>query len=146
MSFRNILVPTDGSEFTKGAVEKALELALLSGGRITALYVLDKAVFSSSNNAAVVNAFESLEKEGTMATAYVAERGRELGIVVEVVSIEGSPAKVILQESERYDVIVMGTLGRTGLPKFIIGSVAEKVVQNAKCPVMVVKSSLSKKE
>ena len=144
MSFKDILLPTDGSEFTKGAVEKALELAELSGGKITALYVLDRALFSTGNNAAVSDAFGSLEREGSMATAYVAARGKERGIEVEEMTLEGSPAKMILQESEKYDIVVMGTLGRTGLSKLIIGSVADKVIQNARCPVMVVRSQAVK--
>jgi Universal stress protein UspA and related nucleotide-binding proteins len=146
VSFKNILVPTDGSEYTKGAIEKALELAELSGGKITALCVLDKSTYTNSHDAAVVNVYDTLEKEGSQATRYVTDRGKEMNIPVEEKLVDGTPAKIILQESENYDIIVMGTLGRTGLSKLIMGSVAERVVQNAKCPVMVVKSSISRKE
>jgi nucleotide-binding universal stress UspA family protein len=54
--------------------------------------------------------------------------------------VGGPPAKVILEESAGHDLIVMGTLGRTGMAKILIGSVAEKVVKLAKCPVMVVRN------
>ncbi|MBR7152486.1 MAG: universal stress protein, partial [Candidatus Methanomethylophilaceae archaeon] len=52
----------------------------------------------------------------------------------------GVPVNVIVDESSNYDVIVMGTLGRTGVSKFLMGSVAEKVVRASRCPVMVVKA------
>ena len=140
MSFHNILVPTDGSEFTKSAVDKALELAQLVDGKLTALYVVDGSAYNRSNADTNTNPYDTSEKEGIYATSYVEEKGREMGIIVEIKIVEGNPAKTILQESENYDLIVMGTLGRTGLSKLIMGSVAEKVVQNAKCPVMVVRS------
>jgi Universal stress protein UspA and related nucleotide-binding proteins len=140
MSFCNILIPTDGSEFTKNAVDKGLELAQLVGGKVTALYVVDGSAYNRSNADTNTNPYDTSEKEGAYATAYVEEKGREMGITVERKIVEGNPAKTILQESENYDIIVMGTLGRTGLSKLIMGSVAEKVIQNAKCPVLVVRS------
>jgi Universal stress protein UspA and related nucleotide-binding proteins len=140
MSFHNILIPTDGSEFTKNAVDKGLELAQLVGGKVTALYVVDGSAYNRSNADTNTNPYDTSEKEGIYATSYVEERGRELGITVERKIIEGNPAKTILQESENYDIIVMGTLGRAGLSKLIMGSVAERVIQNAKCPVLVVRS------
>lgn len=147
MSFKKILVPTDGSEFTKYAVDKALELAKLSDGKVTALYVLDRSIYANSPmDTAVINVYDTLEKEGTFATGYVVEKGKEMGVEVEEKLVEGSPSKVILQESEGYDVIVMGTLGRAGISKLLMGSVAEKVVQNAKCPVMVAKSPIVNKD
>ncbi|MCL2148476.1 MAG: universal stress protein [Methanomassiliicoccaceae archaeon] len=149
MSFKKVLVPTDGSEFTKHAVDIAIELAGLSGGRVTALYVLDRTVYANSPmDTALVNVYDALEKEGASATSYVMERAGAAGVEAEEKRIEGVPAKAILQEAEDggYDVIVMGSLGRTGISKLLMGSVAEKIVQNAKCPVMVAKSPAAAKE
>ena len=53
---------------------------------------------------------------------------------------EGAPVKVILDESANYDIIVMGTLGRTGMSKLLMGSVAERVVRASQCPVLVVRA------
>ncbi|MDR1404000.1 MAG: universal stress protein [Candidatus Methanoplasma sp.] len=143
MSFKKILVPTDGSEFTKYAVDKAIELAELSGGKITALYVLDKSIYANSPmDTAVTNVYDTLDREGRYATGYAAERAKISGVEVEEKLIEGVPAKAILQEAEGYDIIVMGTLGRTGISKLLMGSVAEKIVQNSKCPVLVAKSPI----
>ncbi|MBR4697354.1 MAG: universal stress protein, partial [Candidatus Methanomethylophilaceae archaeon] len=51
------------------------------------------------------------------------------------------PVKVILEESPKYDMIIMGTLGRTGMSKLLMGSVAERVVRASSCPVLVVRAS-----
>ena len=151
MSFKNILVPTDGSEYTKHAVDTAIELAVMSGGKITALYVLDKSIYANSpmdTAVTLVNVYEALEKEGAVATSYVAQKAQEAGIVAEEKRVEGIPATVILQEAEAggHDMIVMGSLGRTGISKLLMGSVAEKIVRGAKCPVMVVKTPPVTKE
>lgn len=141
MSFKNILVPTDGSEYTKAAVKKAVELALLAGGKITALYVLDQTVLTNMPmDTAVMNVYNTLEKEGKAAVDYVRDTATEAGIEVELSIKEGTPVKVILDESPKYDVIVMGTLGRTGMSKLLMGSVAERVVRASQCPVMVVRA------
>ncbi|MFT0899275.1 universal stress protein [Candidatus Methanoprimaticola sp. MG2] len=142
MTFKNILVPTDGSEYTKSAVKKAMELAKLSGGKVTALYVLDQTILTNMPmDTAVMNVYNTLEKEGKVAVDYVRDLGAEEGVEVELSIKEGTPVKVILEESPNYDIIVMGTLGRTGMSKLLMGSVAERVVRASMCPVMVVRAS-----
>ena len=141
MSFTNILVPTDGSEYTKAAVKKAMELAKLSGGKVTALYVLDQTILTNMPmDTAVMNVYNTLEKEGKEAVDYVRDLGTEEGVEVAISVKEGSPVKVILDESANYDIIVMGTLGRTGMSKLLMGSVAERVVRASQCPVLVVRA------
>lgn len=142
MSFSNILVPTDGSEYTKAAVQKAIELAKISNGKITALYVLDQTILTNMPmDTAVMNVYNTLEKEGKEAVDYVRDLGAQEGVPVELSIKEGTPVKVILEESSKYDVIVMGTLGRTGMSKLLMGSVAERVVRASNCPVLVVRKS-----
>jgi len=141
MTFNKILVPTDGSEYTKPAIQKAVELAKLSGGEIVALYVLDQTVLTNMPmDTAVMNVYKTLEKEGQEAVDYVLNLAKENGVAVSVSVKEGTPVKVILEESANYDIIVMGTLGRTGMSKLLMGSVAERVVRAASCPVMVVRA------
>ena len=142
MAFNKILVPTDGSEYTKAAVRKAMELAKLSGGKVTALYVLDQTILTNMPmDTAVMNVYNTLEKEGKEAGDFVRDLGASEGVEVEVVIKEGTPVKVILDESANYDIIVMGTLGRTGMSKLLMGSVAERVVRASQCPVLVVRST-----
>lgn len=142
MAFTNILVPTDGSEFTKAAIMQAMDLAKVTGGSITALHVIDQTVFGNVPADSSVSAiYEMMDKEGHNATGFVKEAGDKLGIPVEEMVVSGSPVRAIVEASKGYDIIVMGTLGRTGFAKLMMGSVAEKVVRLAKCPVMVVKAS-----
>ncbi|MDD2410780.1 MAG: universal stress protein [Candidatus Methanomethylophilaceae archaeon] len=147
MVFDKILVPTDGSEYTKAAVRRAMDLAKLSSGKITALYVMDQTIFTNvPMDTAVMNVYRTLEKEGKNALQFVEELGREAGVSVEIKLAEGIPIKVILELSKEYDVIVMGTLGRTGMSKLLMGSVAERVVRASRCPVMVVRSPEADKQ
>ena len=142
MAFNKILVPTDGSEYTKAAVRKAMELAKLSGGKITALYVLDQTILTNMPmDTAVMNVYNTLEKEGKEAVDFVRDLGAQESVEVEVVIKEGTPVKVILDEAANYDIIVMGTLGRTGMSKLLMGSVAERVVRASQCPVLVVRAT-----
>ena len=142
MVFKNILVPTDGSEYTKAAVRKAMELAKLAGGQVTALYVLDQTILTNMPmDTAVMNVYNTLEKEGKEAVDFVKELGEQEGVETTVSIKEGTPVKVILEESSKYDIIVMGTLGRTGMSKLLMGSVAERVVRASQCPVLVVRAS-----
>ena len=141
MAFNKILVPTDGSEYTKPAIKQAIELAKMSGGEVTALYVLDQTVLTNMPmDTAVMNVYKTLEKEGQDAVNFVMQMAEEAGVKATLEVKEGTPVKVILDESANYDIIVMGTLGRTGMSKLLMGSVAERVVRAASCPVMVVRA------
>jgi nucleotide-binding universal stress UspA family protein len=92
-------------------------------------------------DAAWESMYELLKQEGDLAIKYVAERGEAEGLEVEGNLIEGHPADEIIKYSEKNSIslIVMGTLGKSGLDRFLLGSVAEKVVRNSKIPILVVR-------
>lgn len=139
--FSKILIPTDGSEYTKAAIDKGLRLAKLLDARVTALYVVDQTSFVNfPMDSTIVNVYALLEKEGKEALEYVREEGEKLGVEVQTVMEEGSPVKKIVELSRAHDLIVMGTLGRTGVSKLLLGSVAERVLRHAACPVLVVRA------
>jgi len=141
--FKKILIPTDGSEYTKTAIEKGVHLAKLCDAKVTAIYVVDQTSFVNfPMDSTIVNVYSLLEKEGNEALDYVKEMADEMGVEVEVKMEEGPPVKKILEDSKDHDLIVMGTLGRTGMSKLLLGSVAERVVRHAYCPVLVVRASL----
>ncbi|MGI6493406.1 MAG: universal stress protein [Candidatus Methanomethylophilaceae archaeon] len=78
MAFKSILVPTDGSEYTKFAVKEAIDLAAAIDAKITAVYVLDRALFSNMPmDTAVLNVYTVLEKEGKEAVEYVKAEGKK---------------------------------------------------------------------
>lgn len=145
--FKNILIPTDGSEYTKAAIGKGLELAKLMGADVTALYVVDQTSFINfPMDSTVVSVYSMLEKEGKEAVDFVRTEGEKMGIKVATSIMEGSPSRKIVEASANHDLVVMGTLGRTGFSKLLLGSVAERVIRFARCPVLVVKPEAAEVE
>lgn len=84
---------------------------------------------------------EAWDKQGHEAVNYVKSLGDMKGINVEPVLLEGNPAEELIRyaEEEKMDIVVMGTLGKTGLDRLLLGSVAENLVRHSKVPVMVVR-------
>ncbi|KKG15437.1 universal stress protein [Methanosarcina sp. 2.H.T.1A.6] len=141
--YRNIVIATDGSENTRKAISYGIEIAKLSGATVHALYVVDTSSFSSIPMDAGWEAmYEILKKEGEKAVSEVKRQGEIAGVDVKEVLEEGHPSNAILEfaENNNADLVIMGTLGKTGLDRFLMGSVAEKVVRGSKVPVMVVRS------
>ncbi len=139
---KRILIATDGSEYTKNAVEYGIDLAENTGAKLYAIYVIDTAAFASiPMDAAWESMYELLKQEGDEATKYVADKAEAEGLSVERLTIEGHPAEEIIKYADKNSVnlIVMGTLGKSGLDRFLLGSVAEKVVRISKIPVLVVR-------
>lgn len=140
--YKKILIATDGSEYTKNAVDYGIDLAKNTGAEIVVIYVVDTAAFASiPMDAAWESMYELLKQEGEMALKYVAEKAGTEGLEVQGNLIEGHPADEIIKYSEKNSIslIVLGTLGKSGLDRFLLGSVAEKIVRNSKIPVLVIR-------
>jgi nucleotide-binding universal stress UspA family protein len=88
---------------------------------------------------------EHFRKEGEKATGFVEDAAKAADVKVESLLLEGQPAEKIIEFAEQNDIemIVMGTLGKTGLDRFLLGSVAENVVRHSKIPVLVVRGENS---
>jgi nucleotide-binding universal stress UspA family protein len=142
LTIKRILIPTDGSENTTTAITQGIALAKVFGAEVTALSVADQAVTSRSKaNEGVGQSSLEVCRE---ATDYVANEGRKLGLTVIPLILTGTPSDEIVKASVNYDLIVMGTVGRTGLAHIRLGSVAERTVRQAKCPVLVVRAKEAK--
>ena len=142
-NFKKILIPTDGSEYTQKAITQGLEIARVMGAEVTALYVVDQTSFVNfPMDSTVVSIYSLLEKEGQDAVDHVVEEGAKVGVKVTPLVQEGSPVKRIVELAKDHDLVVMGTLGRTGISKILLGSVAERVVRFAPTPVLVVRSNI----
>ncbi len=140
--YKKILIATDGSEYTKNSIDYGVELAKNTQAKLHAIYVIDTAAFASiPMDAAWESMYELLKQEGDEATKYVADKAEDEGLTVERLTVEGHPAEEIIKFAEKnsIDLIVMGTLGKSGLDRFLLGSVAEKVVRTSKIPVLVVR-------
>ena len=141
--YKKILSPTDGSEFAEKAEKHALFLAEASGAEIIALSVVDSSFsIGLPVDDVVYRINKMLKKETEKNLEKVKELREESHSDVKLTSIvsEGSPADVILDtiEKEDIDLVVMGSSGKNRFNRFILGSVAEKVVKAAKCSVLVV--------
>lgn len=136
------MIATDGSVCSRLAANKGIELARLSGGMVYAVYVISTEYFSSM--AVDFNwerMREALRKDGSDAVNYVKGIGEMENVNVKCVLLEGHPASELIRyaEEEKMDIIIMGTLGRTGIDRLLLGSVAVNVVRHSKVPVMVVR-------
>lgn len=138
---KKILIATDGSDYTKEAVTTGLKLAAVLKAEVTALYVIDQTSFVTFPvDSSIVSVYPQLENEGKRAVEEVRKEGEAMGIKVTPVVAEGSPTRKIVDMAADFDLVVMGTLGRSALGKLFIGSVAERVTRYAPCPVLVVRS------
>jgi nucleotide-binding universal stress UspA family protein len=139
--FEKILIATDGSEHSEKAARAGVELAKLAGGSVTALYIADTSKMSHlPDDMLLFSIRDILTREGKEPVSYVEKLAKEAGVAFEKVVKEGNPGEEIIDyaKDEGMGVVVMGSVGRTGLDKFLLGSVAEKVVRNSKVPVLTV--------
>ncbi|QLH76004.1 universal stress protein [Halosimplex rubrum] len=138
--YEDILVPTDGSAGASAALEEAIELADQFDATIHSLYVVDLA--SLGTEAGAVDMVESFEQTGEEATEAAATRARDAGVTAEASVATGSPHREILEyvDDHGVDLVVMGTHGRTGLERYLLGSVTEKIVRAADVPVLTVRA------
>ena len=83
--------------------------------------------------------YQYLNEGADDAVEQVRKKGEAMGVPVRTMVKEGRPGEEIIKASGYHDLIVMGTLGRTGVRHLLLGSVAEKVVRHAACPVLVVR-------
>ncbi len=139
---RDILIATDGSENTRRAISYGIEIAKLSGATVYALYVVNTPSTISENwTACKETIYKIMRSDGEKAVSKIKKIGEASGVEVREVVLDGYPSNEIIDfaANNNIDLIVMGTLGETGLERFLIGSVAEKVVRGSKVPVMVVR-------
>ncbi len=134
-----ILVAIDGSENSRKALDVALYLAKKLRGEVTALSIVDNSSLATlSEDVATYPLYETLQSLAQRVLEDARRVGREKGTEVKTEVATGSPAHEILRLSENFDLVVVGTMGKTGLSYFLLGSVADKVVRRSKVPVLVV--------
>ncbi|AUV81776.1 universal stress protein [Salinigranum rubrum] len=142
-----ILVPTDGSDAGDRAVEHAIELATAFDATVHALYVIDAALYSSLE-AGVDAVITALESEGQAAVDDVADRCAGAGIDVQTAVVVGTVHRSIRSyvDENDIDLVVMGTHGRQGIERFLLGSVTERTVRTSQVPVLTVRAADDERE
>ena len=142
-----ILVPIDFSEHSRKAEDTAIGLAKTLGARIHLTHVLHYPVqFTAPSDLSIPQSLwtqvrEGAERELREAAARVTAAGLSVGTHI----VEGPNAQAIVELADKLaaDLIVMGTRGLSGLKHVMLGSVAERTVRLANCPVMTVKEDVS---
>jgi nucleotide-binding universal stress UspA family protein len=141
--FENILIATDGSENNRAAVEKGLAIARRCGSAVSVMYVMDTSMFDSAEpvvSPVSGDLFRMLEDEGKNAVEQVKKMAE--GLDLKTFVIPGRPAHAItaFAEKNHVDLIVVGTSGKGGIERLLLGSVADKVIRTADKPVLVVRN------
>jgi nucleotide-binding universal stress UspA family protein len=142
-----ILVATDGSEYSRKAVDYGIGLAKKLGAAVVALYVVNLkslemyALGHHDDIGGYESAAGALKSDGEKALEYAVEAGKNSGVDVISRIVRGYPADEIIKTAsdEVVTMIVVGNLGKTGLEHLLLGSVSEAVVKKAPCPVLVVR-------
>ncbi|HTO68273.1 MAG TPA: universal stress protein [Myxococcota bacterium] len=143
MEIKTILAPSDFSQDAERAIETATSLAKSFGARLRLLHVVQPPVQPAGPELAVapVAFWRELHDNAAKRLALVKEKVAAAGVACDVEVIDDMPGFAIADAAERShaDLIVMGSRGLTGLKHLVLGSVAERTVRYAKCPVLTVK-------
>ncbi len=143
--YQRILMPTDGSPASEAAIQQGLALAKLVGARVTFLFALENPYVTTFPEIGFedVSNLEKLSIDlralGNKALENAAKLAQAQGVQFDQTLVENNrSADAILSAAKTHDLIVIGTHGRGGLERVLIGSVAERVVRGAKTPVLVI--------
>lgn len=145
LNFKNIqkiLIPTDGSDYSMRAAEYGISVAKMLDAQIMVVYVIDAVVLDQISKVAErENVERELKQNGQRYINYVLDLAQKEGVKDGSLIAKGNPFEQIVHLAKELNMglIVMGTYGRRGAERILIGSVAERVIEYSPCPVLVVK-------
>ncbi len=144
--YANILVPVDGSECSTMAFRHALELAKTLGSKLTLLSAVEDPVQYVYGlpevGAYLPELYADLKKASEQILSTFSKEAQAAGLEVKTILSEHSkPEDAILENEENYDLIVMGTHGRRGLNRMVLGSVAESVLRHSSKPHLFIRDN-----
>lgn len=130
--FNKIMVPSDGSQFAQKAEDVAIDLAEKLGSTVVAVHIIDEKL---------IYPFDVMEDEGNEILSKITEKGKAKGVKVDEVLIFGNPRHDMkkIAEKSHSDLVVIGSHGRSGLEKILMGSVAENALKTVEMPVLLIK-------
>lgn len=143
--FSTILVAVDGSPFAERALKFAVDLAKKYTAKLIIVHVVLRRFYAVTPSEAGVLAttvfVKEMESEGKEIIGKAEGFARAEGVDYECKLLQGVPAEEIVKtsQSEKVDLIVMGSRGLTEVRAFLLGSVSDKVCHHAKCPTLIVK-------
>jgi len=137
---KRILVPIDGSEFSARAVDKAVELQKAFGSEITLMNVIDlhRYIYLTDVPDELVRQVKEIR---TNLLRDAKSKFGENADKVQTLTLEGDPAETIIDQisNNNYDLVIMGSHGMGKVRRFLIGSVAHKVLQEINIPILIVR-------
>ncbi len=146
--YERILVPTDGSKVAEAAVEQAVDIAEKYGAEVHALFVADVDAIAYGLGTEQIDRIRQgnfkgmtdLREDAEDATGYVTERAEAVGLTVVERHAGGRPHDMIADYAEENDIdlVVMGSHGRSGVRRALLGSVTERTLRSTHVPVLVV--------
>lgn len=138
---KKILVAHDGSKLSDKALKKALEIALRFGANLTVLTVIPELYLTELSDMDRQRIMEALTEETTVAMEKIRSTLASKSVEAKTITRQGMPAEKILETAKKMkvDLLVVGSHGRHGAKKFLLGSVSTKVVEYSTCPVLVIK-------
>ena len=147
--YQRILVPVDGSPSCNKALVAALQLAREGGGRVRLVHVLDPTAFISTGYGPVADLLEMGKQAAAQVLAEALERARAAGVPADTKLRDQAGARLgeeVAEEARSWeaDLVVVGTEGRRGASRLLLGSGAEQVLRLAPVPVLAVRSSDAK--
>ena len=146
IKLKKILVPTDFSDFSELAFQYGLSFCREYGAEMTMLHVIEDPFYPSAGGSFgfdMAGFFSKMEEEAQKKMDELIATDQAKGVTVQRQIVRGTPFLEIIRVAKEQDsdMIVIATHGRTGLAHVLMGSVTEKVVRKAPCPVLVVRKS-----
>ena len=142
-TFWKILVPLDGSDYSTKALRYAVSIGKKYGSKLMLVHIVISPLYAYAEGFVMTDHERRLEDEGSNILKKGLEYAKSEGVEAESFLKKGHPSEEIsnIANEEKYDLIVMGSRGLSGIKIFLLGSVSERVSRFAKCPVMIVKLS-----
>ena len=139
LDFTKVVTAVDGSRQSMAAAGRAIGLCAAYAGTLDVVAVLDVPV----DRHLIYGIFEDIKRRALVATGAVAKAAKERGVTALVTILEGSPYRAIAGHAAAVEAgcLTLGSYGRSGLRRLMLGSVAERVLALAPCPVLVVKAA-----
>jgi len=145
--YKKILVPLDGSALAEKVLPHVTALAKATGSEVTLITAVQLTLGAAGSKLEAIPEVAAEHKKALMAEAliYLEKVQRDLkqqGVTANVFTLEGDVASAIIGFAEQrgFDLVAMATHGRTGLDRFVMGSIAEKVVRSTNRPVLLIRT------
>ena len=137
--YERILLATDGSDAAQPAIEHAIDLAAFCDATLSALYVVDASAAAAVPEAQAFTITDLLEDAGDQALDVVQALAEERDVTIDPHVRHGRAHREILTAADELDadLIVLGTHGRSGIDRVLLGSVAARVVRQSEIPVLI---------